>query len=201
MAGYMRSPLPVPLFFLTLALAARAADFAPSPMPPEVERINARAEAAEDPAERIRLYAVALRRFPANEPARYEIARHFLANGAPAKAFFLARGLAETHPESVDVLFLRARAALALATPSKSELETLSSALAACAAAAAGPARRAEALLYRSACVRLAGGFAEAPAIARRALEEAADAGLPLAPYRLEKDLSDEAAELFSPVE
>lgn len=201
MGPHMRSRLPVLLFSLTLALAARAADFAPPPMPEEVERLNARAEAAEDPAERLRLYAVALRKFPANEPARYAVARHFLAGGAPAKALFLARGLAEKHPESADILLLRAEAALSLATPSKSELETLSSALADCAAKAEDPARRAEALLFRSACVRLAGGFAEAPAIARRALEEAGDAGLPLAPYRLEKDLADEAASLFSPVE
>jgi hypothetical protein len=197
----MRFRFPVLLFLFPLALAARAADFAASPLPPDVERINARAEAAADPAERIRLYAVALRKFPANEPARYAIARHFLANGAPAKALFLARGLAEKHPESADILLLRAQAALSLATPGRSELDALAASLADCAAAAADPARRAEALLYRSACVRLAGGFAEAPAIARRALEEAADAGLPLAPYRLEKDLADEAAALFSPVE
>lgn len=201
MPFHMRFPLPAAVFFCSLALAARGLDFVCPPLPEEIARLNERAEAAEDPAERIRLYATALRRDPSDDPARHAIACHFLANGAPAKALFLARGLAEKHPESADILLLRAQAALSLATPSKSELDSLAASLADCAAKAEDPARRAEALLYRSACVRLTGGFAEAPAIARRALEEAVAADLPQAPYLLEKDLADEAAALFSPVE
>jgi hypothetical protein len=197
----MRFPLPAAVFLCSLALAARGLDFVSPPLPEEIVRLNERAEAAEDPAERIRLYATALRRDPSDDPARHAIACHFLANGAPAKALFLARGLSESHPESADVLFLRARAALSLATPGRKELETLAGLLADCAGRRSDPAVRAEALLYRSACVRLTGGFDEAPAIARRALEEAVAADLPQAPYLLEKDLADEAAALFSPVE
>jgi len=198
----MRLPLPTALFLVSAALSARAVDFVASPLPEAIARLNERAEAAEDPDTRIRLYATALKRDMSNEPARYAIACHFLSHGAPAKALFLARGLAASHPESVDVLFLRARAALALLAPSRSELLELADDLAACARDAAdNPARRAEALLYQSACVRLTGGFSEAPAIARHAGEAALEAGLPMAPYVLEKDLADEAASLFRPVE
>ena len=189
-----------------LPLAAPAGDAPAHPwraqiLPPENAALTARAYTSANPAERLRLYADALRACRTNAAAMHAIARHCLDSGQPAKAASLFSLLLQSWPGEPDFLVPLSEAHLALPRPSRAALEADLRGLQ---AAAPRFPRDPDIPCQVSRLALVLGDYPLALDSARTAVRTALDLSLPavdIAIYRLQDDIAQQAFDTFLPVE
>jgi tetratricopeptide (TPR) repeat protein len=171
------------------------------PLPPDAEQLNQQAEAAEHPADAIRLHAQSLRLFPSNGPALYGLGRALLEQGRISESIVVFRRLNQFFPGEAVALEALAAALARLPAPRRAEIQE--------GADFAAEATRLqpeapEGWHVLSVLRHLAGDYAGAAEAARRAVE--LDAQTPVdvettALYQQQETACNDALLVFSPVD